>query len=502
MSYVDPAPSSRRLVATEVHEPLVIGRYVLSAELARGGMATVYVGRLHGDGGFKRVVAIKRLHAQFRTDGDLSTMFLDEARLAARIRHPNVVHAIDVALHEGEMFIVMEYMEGASLSQLMRAVGRRSEQIPFAIVASIVSGLLQGLHAAHDAVDEKGQPLGIVHRDVSPQNVLVGTDGVARVLDFGVAKAVGQAHVTREGEVKGKLAYMAPEQLLGTDIRRQADVFAAGTILWELLTGRRLFYGSNDGEIVRRLLELPIPPPSTLQTALTPAVDELVLRALERDPARRFATAADMAKALEDAVLPATARQVGEWVRALEGEALAKRAALVAEIESDATVSSRTPTTDAGVARESSAVDRRRPGAGVAALVVLGGAALVGVGWGASRILSPPRDLARGAAVAASGSSAGEGNGASAAARSGSPPTMPSAGEAPSPSVSPATLAAAASASASSSTSAAPVTAGRQGASSSAGVSGAGAGNAKGKSAVRPGAASSAQVKGPIYSRD
>ncbi len=137
MSNLDFPPISRRLQETE---PLVVGRYVLAAELARGGMATVYVGRLHGDGGFKRVVAIKRLHAQFRTDDHLSTMFLDEARLAARIRHPNVVHAIDVALHDGEMFIVMEYIEGASLSQLMRALGRRKEQIPFAIACAIMSG--------------------------------------------------------------------------------------------------------------------------------------------------------------------------------------------------------------------------------------------------------------------------------------------------------------------------------------------------------------------------
>ncbi|MDB4934886.1 MAG: serine/threonine protein kinase [Labilithrix sp.] len=482
MSNVDPAPSSRRLVATE---PLVVGRYELSAELARGGMATVYVGRLHGDGGFKRVVAIKRLHAQFRTDDNLSTMFLDEARLAARIRHPNVVHAVDVALHDGEMFIVMEYVEGASLSQLMRGAGRRSEQIPFAVICAIVSGLLQGLHAAHEAVDEQGQPLGIVHRDVSPQNVLVGTDGVARVLDFGVAKAIGQAHVTREGEVKGKLAYMAPEQLLGAHIERQADVFAAGTILWELLTGRRLFYGSNDGEIVRRLLELPIPPPCTINTGLTPAVDDVVLRALERDPARRFASAAEMAAALEDAILPATSRQVSEWVRALESESLAARAALVAEIESDAGASSRR----AANPQPAATVKAPRPTARTAAaLIVLGGVTLFGVGWGASRIAGrAPENRA----MATEGGPAITDVKSGAVVAEAQPPPTPKEVGSSSPSVAPASSVTFAAASSSSSTtpSAPPPSANRA-------VS-------RGKALARPsGAAAASGTKAPIYSRD
>src|SRR5262245_51026591 len=170
----------------------VIGRYALHGELASGGMATVHLGRLLGPVGFSRTVAIKRLHAQYAQDPEFVSMFLDEARLAARIRHPNVVPTLDVVATSGELFLVMEYVPGESLSRLARAARDRMERMPPRIVSAIMSGVLHGLHAAHEAKSERGEPLGIVHRDVSPQNVLVGTDGVARVLDFGVAKAAGR----------------------------------------------------------------------------------------------------------------------------------------------------------------------------------------------------------------------------------------------------------------------------------------------------------------------
>ena len=318
---------------SEEGEPLLIGRYQLAAELARGGLATVYVGRLLGDGGLQRTVAVKRLHAHFRTDGDITTMFLDEARVALRVRHPNVVHAVDVVLHEDELFIVMEYVEGASLSQLLRNIGTAKGDVPTDIASGILSNVLHGLHAAHTTRDERGAALDIVHRDVSPQNVLVGADGVARVLDFGIAKTVTQAHVTRVNEIKGKLTYMAPEQVLGQPVTCKADIFSAGIVFWETLTGHRLFYGDNDGAIIRSVLESPIPAPSSLNPAVSPELDEVVLRALEREPARRYDTAEEMASRIEEVVSVASARTIALWVKANADDELRARAALISRVE-------------------------------------------------------------------------------------------------------------------------------------------------------------------------
>src|SRR5579863_8618035 len=198
-------------------------------------MATVHIGRLIGPVGFSRTVAIKRLHPQHAKEPDFVSMFLDEARLAARIRHPNVVPTLDVVATEGELFVVMDYVPGESLSRLAAATFAAGARFPLRAVVSIMAGSLHGLHAAHEAKSERGEPLGIVHRDVSPQNILVGIDGVARVLDFGVAKAAGRLHTTREGELKGKLAYMAPEQLETGTLTRQSDVYAAAVVLWETL---------------------------------------------------------------------------------------------------------------------------------------------------------------------------------------------------------------------------------------------------------------------------
>src|SRR4051812_48938415 len=203
----------------------MIGRYMLDRPIGSGGMATVHLGRLLGPAGFSRTVAIKRLHPQFAKDPEFVTMFLDEARLAARVRHPNVVSTLDVVALDEELFLVMDYVPGETLSRLARELRARGESVPPAIAISILSGVLFGLHAAHDARSESGEVLGIVHRDVSPQNILVGEDGVARVLDFGVAKAAGRASQTEAGLVKGKLAYMSPEQLRGEAIDRRTDVY-------------------------------------------------------------------------------------------------------------------------------------------------------------------------------------------------------------------------------------------------------------------------------------
>jgi serine/threonine-protein kinase len=208
---------------------------------------------------------------------------------------------LDVVATEGELFIVMEYVRGESLARLIRGSSSDGKGIPPAIAATLMVGVLHGLHAAHEAKTERGEPLGIVHRDVSPHNILVGTDGVARVLDFGVAKAAGRIQTTREGQLKGKLAYMAPEQT-GGSVGRTTDVYAASVVLWEALTGRRLFAGNNEGEVLRRVLEARIVPPSRHASGIPRALDKLTLQGLSFDPARRFPTARDMARALEDAV--------------------------------------------------------------------------------------------------------------------------------------------------------------------------------------------------------
>ncbi|HEY6462542.1 MAG TPA: serine/threonine-protein kinase, partial [Polyangiaceae bacterium] len=219
----------------------VVGRYAVFDEIAVGGMATVHVGRLLGPAGFSRTVAMKHLHKQFAGDPEFVAMFLDEARIAARIRHPNVVSTLDVVTLDGELYLVMDYVAGESVAHLLRGLRRRDAFVPPRIAVTIACDMLAGLHAAHEATDDHGQPLGIVHRDVSPQNVLVGTDGSARVVDFGVAKAAGRMQTTREGQVKGKAAYMAQEQLRGGAVDRRTDVYSAAVVLWETLTGERLF---------------------------------------------------------------------------------------------------------------------------------------------------------------------------------------------------------------------------------------------------------------------
>jgi DNA-directed RNA polymerase specialized sigma24 family protein len=298
-------------------------------------MATVHYGRLLGSAGFSRTVAIKRLHARLAKDPDFVSMFLDEARLASRIRHPNVVPTLDVAALEGELLLVMDYVPGEPLSRLLRAARKQKRPVPLDVVSAMLCSTLHGLHAAHEATSEGGDPLHLVHRDVSPQNLLVGADGVARVIDFGVAKAAGRVSQTREGEIKGKLAYMAPEQLCGDPVDRKTDVFAAGTVLWETLTLERLFHGDAEATIVNNVLDLTIEPPSARAPGLPKALDDLTLRALDRDPDKRFESARSMALALEAAIPMASPTRVTEWVEGLVGDTLAQRAGVVAQIESD-----------------------------------------------------------------------------------------------------------------------------------------------------------------------
>ena len=304
-------------------------------EIAAGGMATVHLGRLLGPVGFSRTVAIKRLHPQFAKDPDFASMFIDEARLAARIRHPNVVSTLDVVALEQELLLVMDYVQGESLSRLLRTSRARPELVPVRIVTTALAGVLHGLHAAHEAKTERGERLEIVHRDVSPQNILVGVDGIARVLDFGVAKAAVRMQSTREGQIKGKISYMAPEQLRGdSGVDRRVDIYAAGVVLWESLVGRRLFEAENEGRLLTKILLEPVPSPREYVPSIPAELEMVVMRALARNRDDRFATAREMAQALESVTHPSTASEIGNWVEHLAGHELAKRADRVTDIES------------------------------------------------------------------------------------------------------------------------------------------------------------------------
>jgi serine/threonine-protein kinase len=316
--------------------PTILGRYALFDEIAAGGMATVHLGRLLGPVGFSRTVAIKRLHGAFARDAEVVAMLADEARLAGRIHHPNVVATLDVVSTGSDLLLVMEYVHGESLARLMKGGA-----IPVGVAASVLAGTLHGLHAAHEATSDRGQPLGIVHRDVSPQNILVGTDGIARVADFGVAKATGRLQTTRAGQLKGKLAYMAPEQLSGAPLDRRVDVYAAGVVLWEALTGQRLFAREEEAETFRRILSHDPEPPSRLAPGVPAHLDAIALKALARDPRARFDTARDMAIALEEAVELPRAHEVGEWVAVAAN--LGSREARLAEIQEASIVTEGTP---------------------------------------------------------------------------------------------------------------------------------------------------------------
>lgn len=310
-----------------------VGRYEVLCQLASGGMATVYAARAQGVAGFERLVAIKALHPHLANEDEFISMFLDEARLAARIRHPNVVATHDIVEDESESrVLIMDYIEGNNLGALLQIAARTDSRIPTSVSMRIVIDALHGLAAAHALRDERGIPLHLVHRDVSPQNIMVGIDGIARLTDFGVAKAEVRLSITRDGQFKGKVAYMAPEQATSGEADQRSDLFAMGTILWEALTGRRLFRADNNAATIHRIIEEPIPPPSQVFEELAP-FDSLLERALARNPSDRFQTAEEFAEALESLAPEVggigSPRAVGDVVRRLSAQRLQKERARI-----------------------------------------------------------------------------------------------------------------------------------------------------------------------------
>jgi eukaryotic-like serine/threonine-protein kinase len=298
------------------------GRYELLDTIASGGMATVYLGRAVGAGGFERLVAIKTMHPHLSSEPEFVAMFLDEARLAARIRHPNVVGTIDIQQDELGLLLVMDFIEGPSMSQVLRALGKQKTTLPLDITVRIMLDVLAGLHAAHELCGAAGEPLNVVHRDVSPQNILVGVDGIARIMDFGVARAESRISTTKGGDAKGKVSYMAPEQASQKEMDRRADVYAAGLVFWELLIGRRLLRGDNDMVIMHQIFHANHPSPHECIESIPRELSDVVMRAISRERDDRYPTMAAFAEAVDRAVqtsgiVVASAKVVGAFVREL-----------------------------------------------------------------------------------------------------------------------------------------------------------------------------------------
>jgi eukaryotic-like serine/threonine-protein kinase len=283
----------------EGHPTAAFGKYQLFASLGRGGMADVFLSVARGQMGFNKLAVIKRLRQALAEEPAFRNMFLDEARLAARLNHPNIVHTYEVGEQNGVYFIAMEYLEGQSLNKVLKEALRRNERIEPEVCARIIADALAGLHYAHTLADYDGRPLYIIHRDVSPHNVFVSYDGHTKLVDFGIAKAALSSTETEVGVLKGKVAYMSPEQAMGGRIDNRSDLFAMGIVLWELLARQRLMTGESAANTLHKLMNEPIPRVSEAVPDLDPALDMIVARALEKDPNVRWQSAAEMRDALE-----------------------------------------------------------------------------------------------------------------------------------------------------------------------------------------------------------
>jgi serine/threonine-protein kinase len=292
-----------------------LGRYELIGQLATGGMAEIHLARLAGEAGFEKIVVVKRLLPELVASKAFVAMFLEEAKLVARLDHPNICEVFELGRDGAEYFIVMPYLDGLPASDLIARPRDPDRIAQLRIAAGIVAQACAGLHHAHELRDAAGASLGLVHRDVSPSNLFVTTAGTVKVLDFGVAKIRG-ASETEAGTIKGKTQYMAPEQLLGQELDRRCDVFALGIVLFELATHQRLFARASDYLAARAILEEPIPRAETADPAVPPALGDVIARALERDRTARFADARELARALDSALAPHGGIADGEQIAA------------------------------------------------------------------------------------------------------------------------------------------------------------------------------------------
>jgi serine/threonine protein kinase len=305
---------------------LQLGRYQILKQLATGDVADVLLARASGLEGFARHVVIKCIRKELASEQRLVEAFVEEARIAASLHHQNVVQVHDIGEQDGAVFFAMEYVHGEDVRRLLGKVRERREHVPLEHVIAIVTATAAGLHHAHEQRTPSGEPLGLVHRDVCPANILVGYDGSVKLVDFGMAKAALRSTKTASGSLKGKASYMSPEQCMGKVVDRRTDTFALGIVLYELVTAHRLFKGATEYLTMTAIVEGAIPPPSTYRGDLPPALDEIVLRALAREPEARFQTAEDLREALErfalDQQLRASNKALADYFTALFGQRL------------------------------------------------------------------------------------------------------------------------------------------------------------------------------------
>ncbi len=292
----------------------VLGRYELLLPVAAGGMAMVWAARLKGSRGFQKIVAVKTMLPKLSEDPQFERMFLDEASLASRIHHPNVVEVLDLGEISGVLFIAMEWLDGVPLNQVMKAA-KGAAGIPMPVAAHILTHAAEGLHAAHELKDDEGAYIGLVHRDVSPQNILVGYDGLTKMVDFGLAKATALGDgATRAGQLKGKISYMAPEQIRGDPLDRRADVFALGVVLYAVTTGKHPFRRESEGATLFAIsAPEPAPAPSRFMS-YPPELEAVLLKAIAKDPDKRYSSSLEFARALEQTLPEAERAHGGERV--------------------------------------------------------------------------------------------------------------------------------------------------------------------------------------------
>lgn len=313
--------------------PSRIGRYRVVGRLAKGGMAELFVGRLEGPHGFERPIVLKRILPHLTPDERFVEMFLEEARIIAALKHPNLIHVHELGVDADGPFIAMELLDGESLAGLCRRLAAEDELLDFGTAAAIVAHAAAGLHAAHEAKSSDGRPLQIVHRDVSPQNIFVTYDGHVYVIDFGIATTVDRICRTEEGSVRGKFEYMAPEQLEGGKLDRRADVFALGVVLFELVSGKRLYRRSSQAEMVAAILCEPPPDLTSVRPGTPPRLAEICSRALSKSPADRHATAAELRRELlafvgQAATLPDVEEALGALMHRVFPDRIAEKIAL------------------------------------------------------------------------------------------------------------------------------------------------------------------------------
>jgi tRNA A-37 threonylcarbamoyl transferase component Bud32 len=298
-----------------------IGKYRVIRRLAEGGMGEIFLARARGRGGFAKLVVLKRIHQRRVADRDAVRMFLDEARLMATLDHPNIVQVHDFGAVGGADFLTMEYVHGEDLGRIMKAATLARRPLSLEVAIGVIAEAAAGLHYAHERHGEDGRPLEIVHRDISPSNILVSYEGAVKVADFGIAKWNERETETRTGGLKGKIAYMSPEQCRSAKMDRRSDVFSLGILLFELTTGTRLYQGTSDFGILEQIVNHDVPRPSSRRADCPPALERIVLRALARDPDKRQQTARELQLALEELALEARLK-ISAVARAAEMAAL------------------------------------------------------------------------------------------------------------------------------------------------------------------------------------